>query len=183
MKKYNLILTDPPWQQTKGNVRKCRPNQGKKLDYETLPLEEIKEIHKRIFNDAEEIHNVFMWTVDKYLHEAEKMMADLGYTLHARMIWNKENGVCPAFTVRFSHEYLLWFYRKGKMLMPSNETKGKFTTVFSERSTKHSKKPVCAYEMLEEMFPNAVKLELFARERREGWTSMGNEIDGKDLRA
>jgi len=33
--KYQIVLSDPPWQQTKGNLRKCRPNQGKSLDYET----------------------------------------------------------------------------------------------------------------------------------------------------
>ena len=181
--KYDIILTDPAWSQTKGNKRKCRPNQEKKLDYETLSLDEIKEIHKNILgNMASEKHNVFMWTIDKYLHDTEKMMADLGYTLHARMIWNKENGVCPAFTVRFSHEYLLWFYRKGKILMPCEETKGKYTTVFSEKSTKHSKKPICVYEMLETMFPDSNRLELFAREERTGWRSIGNEIDGTDLR-
>lgn len=32
-KKYDIIYTDPAWKQTKGNKRKCRPNQGKELDY------------------------------------------------------------------------------------------------------------------------------------------------------
>ena len=42
-----------------------------------------------------------MWTIDKYLHETEQMMKELGYELHARIIWDKENGIAPAFTVRF----------------------------------------------------------------------------------
>lgn len=181
--KYDIILTDPAWNQTKGNKRKCRPNQEKTLDYETLSLEEIKQIHKDILRgNTSTKHNVFMWTIDKFLPQTETMMAELGYELHARMIWNKENGVAPAFTVRYSHEYLLWFYKKGDMLMPSAETKGKYTTVFSERATKHSKKPICVYEMLEAMFPNSNKLELFARDIRDGWISKGNEIDGADLR-
>ncbi len=33
-KKYGIVYTDPPWKQTKGNKRNCRPNQGKKLDKE-----------------------------------------------------------------------------------------------------------------------------------------------------
>ena len=41
-KKYDIIYTDPAWKQTKGNKRKCRPNQGKKLDYQTCTLDEIK---------------------------------------------------------------------------------------------------------------------------------------------
>ena len=43
-KKYDLVYTDPAWKQTKGNKRKCRPNQGKDLDYMTISMEEIKEI-------------------------------------------------------------------------------------------------------------------------------------------
>lgn len=175
-KKYSVIYTDPPWKQTKGNKRKCRPNQGKALDYETLSMEEIKEIHQQAITLCQGKHNIFMWTIDKYLHETEQMMKELGYELHARMIWDKENGVAPAFTVRFSHEYLLWFYRKGQILMPCEVMRGKYTTVLREQSTKHSKKPDCAYEMIENMFPDCRKLELFARNERDGWDCWGNEV-------
>lgn len=173
---YGIIYTDPPWQQTKGGARKCRPHQGRKLDYQTLSLEEIKEIHRKAFTLCEPNHNVFMWTIDKYLFAAEQMMNELGYTLHARMIWDKQNGVAPAFTVRFSHEYLLWFYPKGKMLKPCEEQRGKFTTVFSEPATKHSKKPLVAYQMIDSLFPDANKLELFARNEYGDWDCWGNEV-------
>ena len=172
--KYGIIYTDPPWQQTKSNFRKARPNQKKALDYQTLSMEEIKEIHAYL--PVADKFNVFMWTIDKYLHETETMMRDLGYQLHARMIWDKENGIAPAFTVRFSHEYLLWFYKKGHILMPCQEARGKYTTVLRETATKHSKKPICAYEMIERMFPDANKLELFAREERIGWDCWGDEV-------
>jgi N6-adenosine-specific RNA methylase IME4 len=175
-KKYDLIYTDPAWKQTKGNVRKCRPNQGKELDYSTLSLEEIKDIHRQAITLCNPKHNIFMWTIDKYLHDTENVMKELGYELHARIIWDKTNGVAPAFTVRYSHEYLLWFYKKGNILMPCNEYRGKYTTVLRETATKHSKKPVCAYEMLELMFPNTNKLEMFARNTRDNWDCWGNEV-------
>ena len=174
--KYDIIYTDPPWQQSKGNVRKCRPNQNKNLDYQTLDMKGILNFHKQAITLCNEKHNIFMWTIDKYLHESEQMMKDLGYELHARMIWDKTNGVAPAFTVRFSHEYLLWFYKKGNILMPCNEQKGKYTTVIREQATKHSKKPICAYEMIENMFPNTSRLEMFARNYRDSWDCWGNEV-------
>lgn len=117
-----------------------------------------------------------MWTIDKYLHETEQMMKELGYELHARFIWDKENGIAPAFTVRFAHEYLLWFYKKGNIMMPCETSRGKYTTVLREPATKHSKKPICAYEMLEAMFPDSKKLEMFARISRNGWDAWGNEV-------
>lgn len=175
-KKYGIIYTDPPWKQTKGNIRKCRPNQGKELDYQTLSMKEIKQIHKDSIDLCDKKHNIFMWTIDKYLLETEQMMKELEYELHARFVWDKENGIAPAFTVRFSHEYLLWFYRKGQILMPCKEMRGKYTTVLREPSTRHSKKPLCAYEMIENMFPNCNKLEMFARSERDGWDCWGNEV-------
>ena len=144
-KKYEVVYSDPPWAQKKGNLRKCRPNQSKQLDYETMSLDDIIALHKYFFeHHTEDVHNIFMWTIDKFLPQTEQFMKELGYELHARMIWDKENGIAPAFTVRFSHEYLLWFYKKGKMLKPRVEARGKYTTVLRESSTKHSKKaPVC----------------------------------------
>lgn len=173
---YDIIYTDPPWQQTKSNKRKCRPNQGKNLDYSTLSMDDIKHNQEIVSGHCSKKHNVFMWTIDKYLHESEQMMKELGYNLHARFIWDKENGITPAFTVRFSHEYLLWFYQKGNILMPDETVRGKYTTVMREQSTKHSKKPECAYEMLENMFPNANKLEMYARNTRPNWDSWGNQV-------
>lgn len=177
--KYDIVYTDPPWKQTKGNTRKCRPKQGKELDYPTMEITDIFEIQKPFFENCNDKHNVFMWTIDRYLHIAEQEMKKLGYELHARFVWDKENGIAPAFTVRFAHEYLLWFYKKGNMLMPCEEMRGKYTTVLREASTKHSKKPVCAYEMIENMFPNTTKIELFARNHRDGWYCWGNEIESE----
>lgn len=173
---YDIIYADPPWPQTKGGARKCRPKQGKALDYQTMSVAECFETMEPFFAQAAEKHNIFLWSIDKFLPETEVEMQKRGYKLHARMIWDKCNGIAPAFTVRFSHEYLLWFYKPGKMLMPSAETRGKYMTVLREPATVHSRKPTAAYEMLEDMFPDAKKIELFARRSRDGWEAWGNEL-------
>ena len=169
-KQYQIIYADPPWRQFKGGLRKCRPNQNRNLDYSTLSLGCIQGILSKI--DAPIL---FLWTIDKFLFEAQKISENIGYRLHARMIWDKMNGVAPAFTVRYSHEYLLWLYKK-PMLKITKDMRGKQTTVFSERATKHSKKPQKAYEIIESFYPNANRIELFAREHRDGWDSWGDEL-------
>lgn len=174
---YGIIYSDPPWPQQKGNLRRCRPNQGRELDYRTMSVQDCLEVQDHFLALAAERHNVFLWAIDKFLPEVEEQMKKRGYRLHARLVWDKGNGVAPAFTVRFAHEYLLWFYRPGKMLRPRRETRGKYTTVLREPASCHSRKPEAAYEMLEDMFPDAAKLELFARKKRPGWDAWGDEIE------
>ena len=94
-----------------------------------------------------------------------------------RLIWDKGNGPAPAYTVRFAHEYLLWFYKKGNIILPDKDKRGAFSTVLRENSKRHhSQKPECAYQMIETFFPQAKKLELFARAERDGWDQWGNEL-------
>ena len=171
MGKYKILLADPPWQQTKGGLRKARPNQNKELDYPTLELTDIKNIIA-----SQNSPLLFLWTIDKFLFEAQEIAESLGYKIHARIIWDKENGIAPAFTIRYSHEYLLWFY-KSPMEKISKDMQGKFTTVIREKSTKHSKKPIASYELIESLYPNCKRLELFARNKREGWDCWGNEVE------
>lgn len=175
MEKYNLILSDPPWEQTKGGTRKCRPLQGRKLDYPTLSMSEIKNIHAGFMDRAADDHLFFLWTIDRFLHESECMMAELGYRLHARLIWNKGNGIAPGFSVRFSHEYLLFFYH-GKFTPVALNARGRITTVFEEKAAGHSRKPEISYGIIERLYPDSRKLELFARRPRPGWDIWGNEV-------
>lgn len=173
---YGLIYADPPWKQSKGGKKSVRENSsGKPLDYPTCSLDEIKE-HLRLATESTTENSIlFLWTIDKYLFEAQQIAESLGYKLHARMIWDKVTGIPAAFTVRYGHEYLLYMY-KGKLIPVAKDERGKVHTVFRERVTKHSKKPDIAYEIIERLYPDLKKLEMYARETRDGWDSFGNEV-------
>lgn len=173
---YGLLYVDPPWKQTKGGHKSVRPNSsGGGLAYETCSLEQIQT---HIFDAVEhttENSVLFLWTIDKYLFEAQRLAETLGYRLHARMIWNKVTGIPAAFTVRFGHEYLLYMYR-GKLTPVNPEERGKIHTVFTEQVKRHSQKPEIAYEIIERLYPNLRKLEMYARNQRDGWDCWGNEV-------
>lgn len=173
---YGLIYADPPWKQSKGGKKSVRENSSEKpLDYPTCSLDEIKE-HLRLATESTTENSIlFLWTIDKYLFEAQQIAESLGYKLHARMIWDKVTGIPAAFTVRYGHEYLLYMY-KGKLTPVAKDERGKIHTVFRERVTKHSKKPDIAYEIIERLYPDLKKLEMYARETRDGWDSFGNEV-------
>lgn len=174
---YDLILADPPWRQTKGGKKAVRPvSSGEKLGYPVLDLNSIGNYLASAESLGNANHIFFLWTIDKYLYEAEQIMRFLGYKLHARMVWNKVTGIPAAFTIRYGHEYLLWFY-KGKLLPIAKEERGKIHSVFTEQVKRHSQKPEISYQIIERLYPNAKKLELFARNQREGWDVWGNEVE------
>jgi N6-adenosine-specific RNA methylase IME4 len=174
---FDLILADPPWKQSKGGKKAVRKNSsGKELDYPTLDLNGIKEILKAASALSKDNSVLFLWTIDKYLFEAEQIAKELGYKLHARMIWNKITGIPAAFTIRYGHEYLLFMY-KGNLLPVAMEERGKIHSVFTEQVKRHSQKPEIAFKIIERLYPRAAKLELFARQKRTGWSSWGNEIE------
>jgi len=177
MKKYQIILADPPWKQSKGGKKNVRPkSSGEKLDYQVISLEEIEQHLYNAILETEENSILFLWTIDKYLFEAERMAKKLGYKLHARMIWNKITGIPAAFTIRYGHEYLLYMYR-GKLLPVAKEERGKIHSVFEEQVKKHSQKPEISYKIIERLYPNTTKLEMYARKTRNGWDVWGNEVE------
>lgn len=175
---YDLIVADPPWKQGKGGKKAVRTNSsGMALDYPVCTLDEIKEHLKQADAHTKENAVMFLWTIEKYLFEAEEMARELGYKLHARMVWNKVTGIPAAFTIRFGHEYLLYMY-KGKLLPVNTEERGKIHSVFTERVKRHSQKPDISYEIINRLYPDTKKLELYARTERDGYDCWGNEIDG-----
>ena len=175
-KKYSVIYADPPWRQSKGGKKSVRANSsGKPLDYPTLGVDEIKAYLKAADALTGENSVLFLWTIDKYLFDAELIARSLGYKLHARMIWNKVTGIPAAFTVRYAHEYLLYMY-KGKLTPVASDERGKISTVFTEQVKRHSQKPDEAYRIIERLYPNLNKIELFARNQREGWDCWGDEV-------
>jgi N6-adenosine-specific RNA methylase IME4 len=176
-KKYKIILADPPWKQSKGGKKSVRKNSsGTKLDYPVISLSEIKE-HLAFFTaQTEENSILFLWTIDKYLHEAEAMANELGFKLHARMVWNKVTGIPAAFTIRYGHEYLLYMYR-GKLTPVIKSERGKIHSVFTEQVKRHSQKPEISYQIIERLYKDGNKIELYARKKRDGWDAWSDEIE------
>src|SRR4051812_25378993 len=116
------FMVDPPWPKRKGGRRAVRPQQGRDLNYPTMPVTEIFDLlDQQVLVQGAPIHNIWLWAIDQFLHVAEEEMGRRGYRLHARMIWDKGNGVAPAFTVRYSHEYLLWFYKPSLLPIDSGK--------------------------------------------------------------
>lgn len=172
LKPYDIYMIDPPWFQEKTNVKR-RPNE-KEWDYPTMPVSKIFSLlHNEILVNTYP-HVVFLWTIEKYLVDAILEMQFRDYKKHCTLVWDKGNGPI-SFTVRHSHEYLIWFY-KNKMLKISEESIGKFPTTFYEAHREHSRKPDAAYHLIDAWYPDKTKIDIFSREWRHGWAQWGNEV-------
>jgi len=174
----DVFVIDPPWPNRKGGLRKERPNQNRELDYKTMSVKDIFDLlDSKIFNLASKNHCVFLWTTEKFLNVSEEEMGKRGYRLHARMIWDKTNGIAPAFTIRYCHEYLLWFYKE-KMPIIKKEYRGKFKSIFTEKSREHSRKPDVAYKIICDMFgEERCYMDVFSREKRKQWLQFGDQCN------
>jgi N6-adenosine-specific RNA methylase IME4 len=173
--KYALIYADPPWKQSKGGRKAVRSNSsGTPLDYPVLSLTDIQSHLAQAVGLCNLDSVLFLWTIDKYLFEAQALAEGLGFKLHARMIWDKVTGIPAAFTVRYGHEYLLYMYR-GKLVPVAHAERGKIHTVFREKVRRHSQKPDIAYGIIERLYPDARKIELYARSSRPGWDCWGDQ--------
>lgn len=175
---FEVLMVDPPWPTGRGGKRRHHsPTYSRAMDYPQMPIEAIYALlDEQIFPLSVDNCTVFLWTVDRCLHPAELAMESRGFKLHARLIWDKGNGVAPALTVRYSHEYLLWYY-KSPFQPIDKSTRGKFRTILQEKPREHSRKPEVAYRLVEALYPNACKWDVFCREKRTGWYQFGNEVN------
>lgn len=161
---FDIILADCPWRYdfSLDNADKVEQH------YPTMDLEDIKKLKLPVNNHAV----LFLWATAPKLLEALEVMKAWEFTYKTNMIWDKE-WIGMGFWFRGQHELLLVGV-KGDFSPP--ESDNRVSSVYREKRTEHSKKPEYFYELIENMFPQGKYLELFARKKREKWTSYGNEI-------
>jgi site-specific DNA-methyltransferase (adenine-specific) len=186
---YKIIYADPPWIQKAG--RKLKPYKvinGKQiwnsdevkttdLPYQTMTVEEIANIPVKNIVDKDAF--LFMWVTNKYLLQAEKVIKAWGFEYVACITWRKKKmGGGLGGVVRISSEYLL-FCRRGNLkaigTIPESVIEAKRPYVNGYPC--HSKKPDVFAEIIESVSPPGKRLEMFARNHRDGWDVFGNEVE------
>jgi N6-adenosine-specific RNA methylase IME4 len=161
---FELIYADPPWQLGNPDGPHA-PEQH----YPTMPLAKIKDLSVPAATDA----LLYLWAVNSHLPDALAVMAAWGFEYRANEVWVKQSIGMGVWT-RNRHELLL-IGRRGKASPPDPDLR--LDSVVEAPRRKHSQKPCCFYERLEQLYPDRTKLELFARGKpRPGWTAWGNEV-------
>lgn len=185
-KKYKILVVDPPWNQGKTGKRAVRPNQQTKLDYATMSKDELMKLP--VADWAEDQSFLWLWatnskdrkTKEPVLKMAFDLMEAWGFTFYTMVTWDKKTGPCPFGPYQITTEHVLFGYR-GKAEFEKGSL-GKMKTCFTESPTVHSAKPDSFYQKINQLF-SGNKLDVFARQIREGFDGWGNEYGSLDVNA
>ena len=176
-KKYQIIYADPPWKYQNGGV----PQGGVDAQYETMTLSEIKNVWSdyeigSIADDAV----LLLWATFPQLQEALEVIKAWGFTYKTLgFSWLKVNkDGSPFFGVGYyakSNQEVCLLGVKGKAhsLVKSN----KVSSVIVTPKTRHSEKPAIVRDKILQLFGDLPRIELFARQKTEGWDVWGDEVE------
>lgn len=177
MKKYQIILADPPWSykvwSENGNKRSASQHYQtmSKQDIQTLPVQNI----------CAKNCVLFLWVTPPCLEEGIELIKKWGFEYKTiGFTWVKRNKKANT---------LFWgmgYYTRANTELCLLATKGKplkrvskaVHQVLEDRIMRHSEKPHSARERIVKLFGNLPRVELFARGRVSGWDAFGNEIEG-----
>lgn len=176
-KKYSIIYADPPWDYGSKVYSRGEQIDLKKF-YKTMKVEDICKLKVKDITTKNAV--LFLWVTDSHLKAAFDVIQSWGFTYKTiAFIWIKKTSknniyynVAP-WTLK-SHEICL-FATKGKVskFKKSNNVKGLIESVRG----RHSEKPNEARKRIIELFGDVPRIELFAREKKEGFDVWGDEVE------
>ena len=173
MKKYQIIYADPPWPI---RWRASEKIGTKPLAYPTMTISELCALPVK--DIADDYSMLFMWVTNEFLPEGLGIIKFWGFQYNKLWTWCKPT--CSGGHPRNATEHII---EAGRGMINSIGKHEKAINNWFQAPTKgHSVKPGIARKIIEHCYPNTTKIELFARQKTEGWDCIGNEINGKDIK-
>jgi len=164
--RYAVILADPPWRyEYSASVARDIENQ-----YPTMTLDEICAVP--VGDIANEDAVLFLWATSPKLEESLRVMREWGFEYRTCMVWVKDK-IGMGYYARQRHELLL-IGKRGEPPMP--EPSARPDSVIEAVRVGHSLKPRVVHDVIERMYPEFPRVELFARVPVDGWAVWGNEV-------
>ena len=173
-KKYNVIYADPPWQYNKGiNTLDAVTD----AHYSTMDLEDICKYPASLGLNVQDNAVLFLWVTNPFLVKALSVVEAWGFEYKSQIVWVKTDLKKPGvgYYVRGRHE-MLWICTCGSFTPIDKNISPPIGSVLEAPIGEHSKKPEKVYSIIETLYPGCTYVELFARGKREGWESFGDEI-------
>ena len=173
MKKYNIIYADPPWPY---RDKALAGNRGACCKYPVMNMKNIKKLP--VQNISADDCILFIWITMPKLNEVFEIIE----------AWGFKYKTCAFTWVKRNKKSDSWFWGMGNWTRSNPELcllaiKGKpkrinagVHSILDNKRMRHSEKPNEARKRIIKLCGDLPRIELFAREKQEGFDTWGNEI-------
>lgn len=178
-KKYGAILADPPWS-FKAWSGDALPSRVADAHYNTMSTDGIEGLP--VGELAADDCALFLWICWPTLPDALRVIEAWGFTYKTcAFCWVKGKAL-PLFPDDFKDKMGLGYWTRANSEVCLLATRGKPKRLNADVRQailaplrEHSRKPDEQYERIERLVDGPY-IELFARQRHEGWDAWGNEV-------
>jgi len=174
---FRCVVADPPWDLKMGSTRTLNGESEswndekwtdiKDLEYPTMSIEQICALKIPAADDA----HCYIWTINHYIEQTYAVARAWGFEPSTMLYWLKQPmglGLGGAFVPCVEP---ILFCRRGKLPVKRRHDRN----WWGWPRGKHSAKPEEFQTVVESVSPGPY-LEMFARRKRHGWASWGNEV-------
>lgn len=179
MKKYNIIYADPPWTfktySSKGLGKSAQKH------YPCMSIEDIYNLPiEKIANDN---CILFIWVTFPLLKEGLNTIEAWGFAYKTCAFnWVKRNKISDSYFWGTGY----WTRANSEICLLATKGNPKRISksvhqICDARIREHSQKPDEIRDKIVDLCGDLPRIELFARERVDGWDAIGYDIDDMDL--
>ncbi|WP_288198780.1 MT-A70 family methyltransferase [uncultured Pleomorphomonas sp.] len=169
---YELIVIDPPWGFDLYSAEGAKKSALSKYDLMTdaqvtaLPVGQLASMNCLLY----------CWATAPQLDLAIRCVKAWGFTYKSVLVWRK---VTATGRVRMGTGYRVRTTGEAVVVATLGNPKQSYVpqTIFDGLAREHSRKPDEFYALCDKVMPQARRCDVFARERRSGWHSFGNELE------
>lgn len=170
---YRVIYADPPWKYGDTGATKDGSLGKAERHYPGMTIEELCKLPVEAHALPDSV--LFMWVTAPMLYEnpgPREVIEAWGFKPKTGIVWDKVLGNFGHYT-HVTHEHLIIATRGS--CMPDAPTPQPKSVQTERRSEAHSEKPEHFRKLIEKLYIYGPFLELFGREKREGWDVFGND--------
>lgn len=173
---YGVVYADPPWAWSKTPLKNRGSARTVEKEYPTMQPEAIAALP--VAGIAAENSALLLWTTGPKLQIAHDVIAAWGFRyITVGFVWIKQNAGDRGL------KFGMGYYTRSNAEYCLLATKGSPKRVAADVDQvlvapvgRHSAKPHEFRRRIERLFGDVPRLEMFARQRSDGWDSWGNQV-------
>lgn len=169
---FRVVYADPPWKY--GDTQAIdKGGTGESYGpadahYPPMTIQQLCDLP--VLSMVTDNAVLFLWVTSPLLESAFQVIRAWGFKYKTSFVWDKiKHNMGHYNSVR--HEFLLVCTRGS--CVP--DVRKLYDSVQSVERTTHSTKPETFRDIIDTIYPNGARVELFARKQTKGWKTWGNE--------